>query len=183
MTATTYKWTVDRYHQAIAAGILDDQPVELLQGDIVVMPPEREPHAYFNTEVGDYLRGLLGNQVKLRDAKPITLPNHSEPAPDIAIVKPLGKVYLDHHPYPQDIFWLIEFSQATLTKDLGQKKAIYAEAGIGEYWVVNLQQLQLIIFRDVVQDCYTTELTLSTGTISPLAFPNIQVEVPRLLNP
>lgn len=183
MTATTYKWTVDRYHQAIAAGILDDQPVELLQGDIVLMPPEREPHAYFNTEVGDYLRGLLGNQVKLRDAKPITLPNNSEPAPDIAVVKPLGKVYLDHHPYPQDIFWLIEFSQATLKKDLGQKKAIYAEAGIVEYWVVNLQQLQLTVFRDLVQDCYTTELTLTAGVISPLAFTNIQVEVSRLLNP
>lgn len=88
MTTTTYKWTVERYHQAIEAGLFDDQPVELLQGDIVIMPPEREPHAYYNTEVGDYLRGLLGSRVKIRDAKPITLPNASEPAPDIAIVKP-----------------------------------------------------------------------------------------------
>lgn len=122
MTATTYKWTVERYHQAIDAGILDDQPVELLQGDIVVMPPEGESHAYYNTEVGDYLRDLLGNRVKVRDAKPITLPNASEPAPDLAIVKSLGRIYLDHHPYPEDIFWLIEFSQTTLDKDLGQKK-------------------------------------------------------------
>lgn len=182
MTAITYKWTVERYHQAIEAGLFDDQPVELLQGDIVVMAPEREPHAYYNTEVGDYLRGLLGSRVKIRDAKPITLPNASEPAPDIAIVKPLGRIYLDHHPYPEDIFWLIEFSQTTLDKDLGIKKEIYAEAGISEYWVVNLRQNQLIVFRDLIQGCYTTERVLTVGTISPLAFTDIQIEISRLVS-
>ncbi|GAC1466765.1 MAG: hypothetical protein NVSMB70_12330 [Chamaesiphon sp.] len=89
MTVTTYKWTIERYHQAIEAGLFDDQPVELLRGDIVVMPPEREPHAYYNIEVGDYLRTLLGDRVKIREAHPIALPNDSEPAPDLAIVKPL----------------------------------------------------------------------------------------------
>ncbi|KAI9132499.1 Uma2 family endonuclease [Acaryochloris sp. CCMEE 5410] len=182
MTATTYKWTVERYHQAIDAGILDDQPVELLQGDIVVMPPEGESHAYYNTEVGDYLRDLLGNRVKVRDAKPITLPNASEPAPDLAIVKSLGRIYLDHHPYPEDIFWLIEFSQTTLDKDLGQKKMAYAEAGIPEYWVVNLRQSQLIVYRDLVQGGYTTEWVLTAGMISPLAFADIQIEIERLVN-
>lgn len=182
MTATTYKWTVERYHRAIEAGILDDQPVELLQGDIVVVPPEREPHAYCNTEAADYLRSLLGSRVKIRDAKPITLPNASEPAPDIAVVKPLGQIYLDHHPYPEDIFWLIEFSQTTLDKDLGKKKEIYAEAGIPEYWVVNLRHNQLMVFRELVQGCYTTELTLTAGTISPSAFADVQIEVSRLMN-
>jgi Uma2 family endonuclease len=114
MTITPYKWTIERYHRAIDAGLFDDQPVELLRGDIVVMPPEREPHAYYNSEVGDYLRALLGNRVKIPEAHPITLPNNSEPAPDLAIVKPLGAVYLEHHPYPDDIFWLIEFSNITL---------------------------------------------------------------------
>ncbi|QLE56520.1 Uma2 family endonuclease [Nostoc sp. TCL26-01] len=177
MTITTYKWTIERYHQAIAAGIFDDQPIELLRGELIVMPPEREPHAYYNTEAADYLRILLGERVKIRDAKPITLPNNSEPAPDIAIVKPLGKVYLEHHPYPEDIFWIIEFSKATLSKDLGQKKEIYAEAGITEYWVVNLNNSQLQVFRDLNNGQYTTELTLTRGTISPLAFPDIFVQV------
>jgi Uma2 family endonuclease len=122
MTLTTYKWTTKTYHQAIDSEIFDDEAVELLRGEIIVMPPEREPHAYYNSEVGDYLRNLLGNQVKIRDAKPITLPNNSEPETDLAIVKPLGKEYLTHHPYPEDIFWIIEFSQATLSKDLREKK-------------------------------------------------------------
>jgi Uma2 family endonuclease len=181
MTVTTYKWTIERYHRAIEAGIFDDQPIELLRGDLIVMPPEREPHAYYNTEAADYLRTLLGERAKIRDAKPVTLPNNSEPAPDVAIVKPLGEVYLEHHPYPEDIFWVIEFSNATLSKDLGEKKEIYAEAGITEYWVVNLKTPQLQVFRDLKNGQYKTELTLTTGTIAPLAFPDVSLLVERLI--
>ena len=181
MTVTTYKWTIERYHRAIEAGIFDDQPIELLRGDLIVMPPEREPHAYYNTEAADYLRTLLGERAKIRDAKPVTLPNNSEPAPDVAIVKPLGEVYLEHHPYPEDIFWIIEFSNATLNKDLGEKKDIYAEAGISEYWVVNLKYKRLQVFRDLKNGQYKTEVTLTTGTIAPLAFPDVSVQVERLI--
>lgn len=162
--------------------MFDDQPIELLRGDLIVIPPEREPHAYYNTEAADYLRTLLGERAKIRDAKPITLPNNSEPAPDVAIVKPLGTVYLKHHPYPEDIFWIIEFSNATLNKDLGEKKDIYAEAGIVEYWVVNLKTPQLQVFRDLKNGQYKTELTLTTGTIAPLAFPDVSVQVERLIS-
>ncbi|WP_442947489.1 hypothetical protein [Nostoc sp.] len=62
MTVTTYKWTIECYHRAIEAGIFNDQPIELLPGDLMVMPPEREPHAYYNTEAADYLRTLLGER-------------------------------------------------------------------------------------------------------------------------
>lgn len=183
MTVTTYKWTLDRYHQAIDAGIFEGQPIELLQGDLIVMSPEREPHAYYNSEVGDYLRALLGRRAKIREAHPITLPNDSEPIPDLAIVQPLRTTYLEHHPYPSDIFWLIEFSNATLVKDLTQKRAIYAEAGIPEYWVVNLKDQELRVFRDLVGGVYTTEDTYRTGTVSPGAFTDIEISVRRLMSP
>lgn len=182
MTITTYKWTIERYHQAIDAGLFDDQPVELLRGDIIVMPPEGETHAYYNSEVGDYLRALLGLRIKIREAHPITLPNDSEPIPDLAIVKPLGAVYLEHHPYPDNIFWLIEFSLATLSKDLNEKKATYSEAGIAEYWVVNLKDRELTIFRDLENGRYTTEETFTTGVMSPLAFPDVQIQVQKLMS-
>ncbi len=180
MTATTYQWTLKRYHQAIAAGIFDDTPLELLRGNLIVMSPEREPHAYYSTEAADCLRLLLRGQAKIREGKPITLPNNSEPVPDVAIVKPLGDTYLEHHPYPEDIFWIIEFSQATLSKDLGEKKDIYAESGITEYWVVNLKIPRFGLHRDLHNGHYTTELILTTGTISPLAFPNISIRVEML---
>ncbi|MBD2327201.1 Uma2 family endonuclease [Alkalinema sp. FACHB-956] len=182
MTGSLYKWSIERYHTAIAAGVFDDQSVELLQGDLVDMAPEGTAHAAFSSDAADYLRRLLGDRAQIRDAKPVTLPNASEPQPDLAIVKPLGSVYRSHYPYPEDIFWVIEYAQSTLAKDLGQKQQIYAAAGIQEYWVVNLQDFHLRVFRDLQTEQYATDLTLTQGTIAPLAFPEIAVEVPRLFS-
>lgn len=65
--------------------------------------------------------------------------------------------------------------------DLGDKKDIYAEAGIAEYWVVNLKNSQLQVFRDFKNGQYTTELTLTTGIIVPLAFGDVSIQVNRLV--
>ncbi|WP_099240535.1 Uma2 family endonuclease [Synechococcus sp. BDU 130192] len=181
MTLATYKWTVANYHQAIEAGLFVDAAVELLRGNLVVMAPEREPHAYYTRSIGHYLQGLLGDRALVSEAHPITLPDNSEPEPDVAIVQPLGREYLNHHPHPENIFWLIECAQATLTKDLTEKKSIYAEAGIQEYWVIDLQHHQLIVFKDLQNASYTTEQTLKTGLISPLRFPDVAVSVDNLL--
>ena len=183
MTITTYKWSLDRYHQAVCAEVFDNQPVELLRGEIITMPPEGEPHAYYNRETGDYLRELLSTRAKVSEAHPITLSDDSEPILDLAIVKPLGATYLEHHPYPEDIYWLIEFSNATLTKDLTTKKDTYAASGIQEYWVVNLQEQQLHIFRALKNAQYTSEEILNSGTVSPIAFKDVRIQVSRLMTP
>jgi Uma2 family endonuclease len=182
MNITIAKWTIADYHSMIEAGILRDRKVELLKGEIVEMSPEGEPHAYCSSEAGDYLASLLGEVAKIRHAKPITLPNDSEPEPDIAIVQPLGREYREHHPYTENIFWLIEYSNTSLEKDLEAKSKIYAEAGISEYWVVNLKKSHLIVFREPLDGEYSTKLTLTIGTISSLAFPNISVAVDRIIN-
>lgn len=85
MSVTIAKWTLNEYHQMIKAGLLDNRKVELLKGKIVEMPPEGEAHAYFSSEAEEYLRKLLGNRATIRSAKPITLPDNSEPEPDIAV--------------------------------------------------------------------------------------------------
>jgi len=182
MTLTLYQWTVDNYHQAIDAGVFDQQLVELLKGNLIVMPPEREPHAYYNSEAGDYLRRLLGDRAKVRESHPVTLANDSEPIPDLAIVEPLGSVYLEHHPYPGNIYWLIEFSDATLEKDLNEKKVTYAESGILEYWVVNLRAKHLHIFRNLQQGQYVSETVVTTGEVTPLAFQDVKIQVQRLMH-
>ncbi len=183
MTLTTAKFTLDDYHRMIDTGILDDRAVELLNGEIIEMAPEGEPHAYTNTEARDYLIALLGERAKIRDAKPISIPSsNSEPEPDLAIVQPLGRAYREHHPYPDDIFWLIEFSDSSLKKDLDPKAKLYAAAGILEYWVVNLNAQQVVVFRNPVNGSYQSEQVLSQGNIFPLAFPDIAVSVRRLLD-
>lgn len=180
---TIAKWTLEQYHQMIEAGILDDQRVELLNGEIIEMSPEGEPHAFYVSTVGDYLRTLIGNRAQIRESHPITIPTtQSELEPDIAIVQPLGREYLQHHPYPKNIFWLIEFSNASLKKDLDPKAKAYATAGILEYWVVNLQGMELIVMRDPVDGAYQSQVTLTDGTIYPIAFPDVAISVKQLLD-
>jgi Uma2 family endonuclease len=182
MTFIAAKWTIDEYHRMIAAEILRDRRVELLKGEIVEMSPEGEPHAYCSDEAGEYLAKLLGERAKIRQAKPITLPNDSEPEPDIAIVQRLGRDYREHHPYPENIFWLIEYANSSLEKDLEIKSKIYAEVGIPEYWVVNLKKLHLVVFREPLEGDYATKLTLTAGIIQPLAFPDVSVSVEQIIN-
>ncbi|MBD2437211.1 Uma2 family endonuclease [Nostoc sp. FACHB-110] len=182
MSLTTAKWTIDEYHRMIAAGILDNRRVELLKGEIFEMSPEGEPHAYFSSEAGEYLIKLLGDRAMIRLDKPITLPDNSEPEPDIAIVQRLGREYLTHHPYPENIFWVIEYANSSLEKDLEVKSKIYAEVSIPEYWVVNLKNRQLIIFRQPQDGAYTSKLTLIDGIIYPIAFPDIAISVGAIVS-
>jgi Uma2 family endonuclease len=146
------------------------------------MSPEGEPHAYFSSEAGEYLTRLLGDRAMIRQSKPITLPNESEPEPDIAVVQRLGREYLEHHPYPEQIFWLIEYSDSSLDKDLQTKSKIYAEVGILEYWVVNLKKRQVVVFREPEDGEYASKVTLNGGTIYPLAFPDVAVSVDAIVS-
>lgn len=181
MTVTTAKWTLDDYHRMIEAGLLEERHVELLNGEIIEMAPEGPEHAYLGDETGKYLSSLLGTQARVREGRPITLPNDSEPEPDLAIVRPLGEIYRQRHPYVEEIFWLIEFSNTSLTKDLDAKRKAYAAALIQDYWVVDLKHRQLKVFREPVDGNYLLELTFTTEEINPLAFPDIVVSVQRLL--
>jgi len=182
MSLTTVKWRIADYHRIIAAGILEGRNVELIGGEIIEMAPEGESHAYCSDEAGEYLIYLLGNRAKVRQGKPITLPpSNSEPEPDIAIIQRLGQDYREHHPYPENIFFLIEYSNFTLSKDLGIKSQIYAAAGIPEYWVINLRTMELIVFRSPTDEGYQLRETLTQGNINPLAFPDVAVSIDRLL--
>ena len=180
MTIVTAKWSVQDYHQMIDTGLLDDRKVELLRGEIIEMSPEGVPHSFYCRETGEYLRQLLGDRARISEAHPITLPDNSEPEPDIAIVKMPAALYRDRHPQVSDIFWLIEVSNSTLIKDLGMKKDIYAKAGITEYWVMNLQESVLIVFRNLTESGYQLETRFNSGTISPLAFSDLSIDVQRL---
>jgi Uma2 family endonuclease len=177
---TLAKWSVEDYHRMIESGVLNNRSVELLAGEIVEMSPEGPLHSSTNDNVAEYLRELLRGVARIREAHPITLEN-SEPEPDIAVVRLTNTNYSERHPYPEDIYWLVELSNTTLEEDLGRKKRIYANAGINEYWVINLKTTEIIVFREPSGNDYKTKFTVNEGSITPIAFPNIQIEVNTLL--
>lgn len=179
---TLMQWTVADYHKLTDLGIFRDHPVELLEGQIVEMAPEGPTHAYLTQGIASYLNSLLSGKALVREAHPITLAN-SEPEPDIAIVRLPREQYRDRHPYPQDIFWLIEIAQSTSDYDLNDKKNVYAKAGIQEYWVleINLQSInQVYQFLNPVRGTYESETIYRTGKIIPRTFANIAVDVNQL---
>lgn len=183
MTVTLAKWNLDEFHQMVDAGILDDRSVEFIWGDIVEKPKEGPEHAQVTTNTRDLLSDLLGDRVMIRDSKPITLANqNSEPDPDLTVAQdPYEEYYLEHHPYAEDIFLLVEYSKLTVEKDTITKRQLYAEAGIPEYWVVNLRDRQVIIHRDPQADDYQSVQTLTSGTINILAFPDVTIDINQLL--
>jgi Uma2 family endonuclease len=184
MVVSTAKWTLAEYRRMVETGLLDDRQVELIQGEIVEMAPEGEPHAYFSSELGATLTRLLGDRALVRPAKPISLPDFdSQPEPDLAIVQPLGREYLDHHPYPENIFWVVEYADTSLDKDATVKYHLYAAAGIAEYWLVNLRTRELIVHRDPRGDEYGAKMTLTQGAIAALAFPEIEIDVAAIVSP
>ncbi len=179
MTALV-KWSIDDYHLMIKSGVLNNRSVELLEGEIIEVSPESPLHRFTNDSIAEYLRQQLQGLAKVFEAHPITLDN-SEPEPDISIVRLPNTNYLNRHPYPEDIYWLIEISNTTLEDDLNKKKRIYASMGINEYWVVDLKNKELIVFRETSGNDYKTKATFSNGMISTICFPNVQLNVEKML--
>lgn len=180
MTVTTYKWSIEEWHKLVESGVLEGKPVEFLEGEIINMSPEGIQHSYTNDSVVKYLRRILANLADVRESHPITLDN-SEPEPDIAIVRLPETIYRNHHPYPEDIYWLVEISKQTLKFDLEQKSKTYARNAIAEYWVIDLVNNKLIVQTQPSNNSYTQIKELNTGTITAQAFRNVAIAVDKLL--
>jgi Uma2 family endonuclease len=178
---TLAKWSIDDYHRMVETGILRGRHVELLGGEIVEMSPETPIHYTTAKRGTKYLEELLSSKADVRFNGPITL-SDSEPEPDIAIVRLPESAYKDRHPAPQDIFWIVEIAKTSLKKDLEIKLAIYAAAGIQEYWVLDLSKKQVIVFRNPQGDKYIEEYIIREGMITPLAFAEVSVSVKQLLS-
>ncbi len=139
-----YLWTVEDYHRLVDAGILEeDSPVELLNGQILLMSPSKDLHASCIDRLDELFRDLLGKSVIVRVQSPIVIDEYSEPEPDLSILRRKENFYADGHPGPKDIHLVVEVSDTTLAKDQNIKKPVYAAAGIAEYWIINLPEQQL----------------------------------------
>jgi Uma2 family endonuclease len=181
MTVTTYKWSIKEWHKLVDSGMLEGKKVELLEGEIVTMSPEKPIHSSRIVKIADYLRDILRGVAQVREAHPVTLDN-SEPEPDIAIVRINENYYESRHPYPEDIYWLIEISNKTLKIDLEVKSKIYARNGISEYWVIDLTRKKLVLHAQPVNNSYSKIIEIVDGKISPESFSNLEINVERLLS-
>ncbi|MDT0630347.1 Uma2 family endonuclease [Rubrivirga sp. S365] len=175
-------WTREQYDRIVEAGVLGpDDKVELLDGQIVPKMPQNRPHRVATTLVGQALRAVLGTDVFVQEEKPVALSDLSEPEPDVAVVFGSPRDY-DPHPGPKAIALLVEVADSSLLRDRVRKAQVYAEAGIPEYWIVNLQDQILEVHRDPAGGAYGTKATHGRGgAVSPLGAPDATVAVTDLL--
>lgn len=149
-TVDDFLWriSVDRYHQMINAGILtDDDPVELLEGLLVQKMPKNPAHVFATGLLLDNLPRLIPAGWYLNFQEPVTTPN-SEPEPDVAVVRGTRFDYRDRLAGPEDTSLVMEIADATLRRDQGIKKRLYARAGIPVYWIINLVKLQIEVYTE-----------------------------------
>jgi Uma2 family endonuclease len=180
---TKHRFSAKEYYRMAETGVLrPDARVELLNGEIIDMSP-----------IGPFHGGLVKRLSRIFNLKakgrwivstqdPLHLNDHSEPEPDVMLLKPDGDDYTRRHPQPEDVFLLIEVSDATIEYDRAEKLPAYGRAGVAEVWIVNLNELAIEVYREPHFTGYGSKTILHAGSQSaPLAFPDAIVDVAELL--
>jgi Uma2 family endonuclease len=182
---TLKRWTVAEYHRMSELGILDaDERTELIDGQILLMTAKGTPHTTALRLLASLFDDLFNNDrsVWIITQDPIQLDDFSEPEPDLVVVRGAILDYTEHHPYPEDIHLVVEIADSTLKQDSEVKDKLYAKAGISEYWVVDINNRQVNIFRNPTSTGYTNHSILKEpNKFSPLAFPHISIELTSIL--
>lgn len=139
--------SVDEYHRMIDAGILDeDENVELLEGVIVRVSPQKRPHAHVIQRLTRLLIEQTSVEYAVLPELPLTLGDFSEPEPDLAVVRAEDARSNEEHPHTALL--VVEVAESILSKDRNLKAALYARFGIAEYWIVNLKDACVEVYRD-----------------------------------
>ncbi|MDB9438627.1 hypothetical protein BMF77_03616 [Dolichospermum sp. UHCC 0315A] len=176
-------WTVDEYHRMAEAGIFEpSERVELLEGKIIWMVAKGIAHRSAVGRTNKLLQNRLGNQAWIAVQDPVKLNERSEPEPDIAVVKIDPLDYADHHPTPAEVYLIIEVADSSLKLDTEIKAKAYSQAGIKDYWVLDVVKRELIVFRNPTIEGYQNrEIITEHQNISPLDFPDLEIVVSQML--
>lgn len=139
-----FRWSLERYHAAIKAGVLtEDDRIELLFGKLIPRSPVGIAHGKTVKKIARLFFEKWDKEfctIGVQD--PVTLIDDSEPEPDLHVAKGPLESY-DHHPYANDLLLVVEVSDSTLHRDRTAKKLSYALAGIEEYWIINVYEKQV----------------------------------------
>ena len=181
--ADSARYTVQQYFDLVTQGILQpDDRVELLEGIIVAEPPMDPPHASGITRVDRALRRAFGERVIIRVQQPFIVGGYSVPEPDVAVVPGTEADYDTQH--PTEALLVVEVAASSLPQDRLTKSRIYAAAEVPEYWIVNLRDRCVEVFRDpdAASRFYRDRRVVPRGGELDLAtMPGVSVRVDDLL--
>ncbi|MCX6366124.1 MAG: Uma2 family endonuclease [Armatimonadetes bacterium] len=178
----TWHWTRETYHHAVEMGLFGETPrLELIRGEIYLKMPMNRPHATAVSKTEKVIVSAFGDGYYILSQLPIGLSTDGEPEPDLAVVAGEPDDYPEH-PTEQDVLLVMEISDSTLAFDQGLKSEVYAEAGIAEYWILDINARTLEVRREPHGKTYrSTHLYDDTQSASPLAKPGAPISVAALL--
>ena len=178
-----WKFTVDEFQRMGEVGLFtEDDRVELIDGELIRMNPIGFGHGGHVKRLIRMFGRDLDERGQLSVQDPLQIRPRDQPQPDFMVLRPRADDYTTSHPTAADVLLLVEVADSSLDYDLVTKSAIYAQAGIEDYWVLNLVDGQIIVLRQPVDGVYTSVQTLVVGDfIHPLAFPDIAISVAEVL--
>jgi Uma2 family endonuclease len=184
----TRRWTRAEYDRLIDIGVfLPGEPLELLGGELIVSEPQGSAHYTAIGLVEDALRAALGPGWLVRSQGPIELDDESEPEPDIAVMRGDRRSYSHRHPSRPAL--VLEVAESSLAFDREHKGSLYARARLHDYWIVNLVDRVVEIYRRPVPDTsapfgsrYASKEVLSAeSSVELLEVPGVRILVTDLL--
>ena len=184
---TLRRWTRVEYDRLIDLAVFEGEPIELLGGQLIVAEPQGTYHASAISAVEYAVRAVLPRGWLVRTQLPVSLDDESEPEPDLVVVPGLPADYRQSH--PERAALVVEVADASLSFDREHKGSLYARAGIQDYWIVNLVDHVLEVYRDPGPDPlaahgwrYRSVTTLAqSAVVVPSAFPDGRIAVADLL--
>jgi Uma2 family endonuclease len=179
------RWTRHEYERLIEQGAFGpEERLELVNGEILAMTPQKSRHASTVVILQRILSQAFATGTHCRPQLPLALSSDSEPEPDIAVVAGSDLDYLDAHPTSAGL--IVEVAESTLMYDRQTKRPLYAQAGIPEYWIVNLVDRVLEVYRDPEErdgrwDYRLVQRLIPGDTVRPSGAPQATIPVAELL--
>jgi Uma2 family endonuclease len=175
-------FTVQEYYQMGESGLFANERVELIRGEIIKISPIGRRHAACVDRCNYTFAHKLGTKVIVRIQNPLALDNTSEPEPDVMILKHKPDFYDTGHPQPTDVLLLIEVADSTIDSDRELKIPLYAEDGIVEVWLIDINNAYVEVYRQPTATGYQQIFKFYRGqTLSILTFPDINIAVDEIL--
>lgn len=177
----THRWTRREYERMGETGVLaPDMRVELIDGEIIEMSPQNSLHATAIVLIQQALTEHFRNGYFVRVQLPLDLGERNQPEPDVAVVQGEARSFRTNHPGRAAL--IVEVSDSTLKFDQTQKLAVYAQAKIPDYWIVNLVEYCVEVYREPHGNTYRSKATYDMDDqLAPLAQPKTPIHVADLL--
>ncbi|MEX2169780.1 MAG: Uma2 family endonuclease [Pirellulales bacterium] len=187
---TPKKWTREEYYQLGELGWFQNERVELIDGEIITLPPQSFGHYWCIDQLHQLLNEVFprSSGYWVRSQGPIHASRFSEPEPDIAVVRGSREQFEDH---PTTAVLMVEVSRSSISYDRRTKASLYASIAVPDYWVLDVEARVLEVRRQPVEDAsqrfgwrYQEVLTIdATGSVAPLENPKVSLAVADMLPP